>query len=1073
MSRGDKLGVLLTLLIFSLLTVYAVRVGGHQRTARVELGRVKLSELTQETRDRLGRLEGDVLATYYVSRRSEMPSHLRRLERGVTDVLEAFSRATDGAFRYQIVDPSERPDLVAYTAGQRVAPFRVRSVERDAYSERTIWSTLTLAYGVHPPAVVSGLTTEHLPRLQEVILGHLEQMRAPRRPVFAVAAADPARYTDLREELGIDGEVLLVDPAFERVPDEADLFFWLDPEPTDGQIRALREYAAAGGSAVVMGSDRRTELAGVDGVTTAVLERGGDELSRLLGAFGLKSRREPVFDLRCERREIGDRTLVLPFQINCIAPNQDFRGLTGQPNGHLLFDTPMPIELDGDLAEELGWRPAILGTTSEYTWTQPLERPVALEELTGDDQENLPKLGLLAWLRPVDPWRGSILFGGASSPLLNGHFRRDGFAHRTFLRVLVQTLTSDERLVMRRADVEGEEALPALSAGARTLWRVVTIVLVPLALGVFALSRGALGRRSGRTSARSARAWAVPVLVGLVLVAIVPRVAPRSVRLDWSADDLNRLAPQTRALAEGAGSVAATLYVSEGSALPPDMRAGVRRLRDVLRELDGGGAEIELATIDPTASEEGAERSTPFRIKSTDEDVTTVRSFHCTLHLEAPDSTGRPGRTGPPGRTTALAFPNPRAFENLELRLAFAFWRLANGREPHIAFASDLPRLSPAEAHEDYQLKGRFAPTGTDVYSLARDVLEGVDFRVTHVDPRTPAIPPDVDLLIWVQPRRDIGAMLEAAVGTLRSGLPTVLAAQHFNIQPRQYRGTGFDTVYWPQPQSPDVERLYFPELGLHFTREVLFDELSTTLEVATHVNLDTDERAYDEQDSALPFLLRASAANFADSPFTRGLGDQAFIWGTAIETDAAQLAEHDLRAKSLITTSERSWTFDWKGGWLPPASLEGPVDAEGAPAPDAFDPELSLMTLVEGSFPPYFAPDPATGEVEVPAMLPDATPSRLLCIGNSEMFKNHRLLDEDFRADHLLLNAAFELTLGEELSAVATRRQVARGFDFVEPAERLRWRGTVLLSAPTLFVLFGLVRGARRKRQPALGGAD
>jgi len=711
MSRRDKIGVLLTLVVFTLLTVYAARVGGHQRTARLELGRVKLSELTDETRDRLAKLENDVLATYYVSRRSEMPSHLRRLERGVTDVLEAFASATNGRFRYQIVDPSERPDLVAYTAGQRVAPFRVRSVERDAYSERTIWSTLTIAYGIHPPAVVSGLTTEHLPRLQEVLLGHLEQMRAPRRPVFAVAAADPARYTDLREELAVDGEVVLVETPFERVPGEADLFFWLDPEPSDTEIRALRDFAAAGGSAVVMGSDRRTVLAGVDGVTTAVLERGGDELPRLLGAFGLKSRPEPIFDLRCERQEIGDRTLVLPFQINCIAPNQDFRGLTGQPNGHLLFDTPMPIELDGDLAEELGWRASVLGTTSEYTWTQPLDSGVALDELTGDDRESLPKLGLLAWLRPVDPWRGSVLFGGSSSPLLNGNFRREGFAHRTLLRVLVQTLTSDERLVMRRADVEGEETLPALSAATRTLWRAVTIVLVPLGLGLFALSRGALGRRAGRTSESRTRTWIVPVLVGLVVAVALPRFAPRVARLDWSADDLNELAPETRELAREAGAVSAELFLTDGSALPPDMRAGVRRLRDVLRELDGAGAEIELVSVDPGQTEVDAADSTPFRIKSTDEDVTTVRTFHCTLKLEAE------------GHTTALGFPNPRSFENLELRLAFAFWRLANGREPHIAFASDLPRLSPAEAHEDYQLKGRFAPTGTDVYSLARDVL--------------------------------------------------------------------------------------------------------------------------------------------------------------------------------------------------------------------------------------------------------------------------------------------------------------------------------------------------------------
>jgi len=71
-------------------------------------------------------------------------------------------------------------------------------------------------------------------------------------------------------------------------------------------------------------------------------------------------------------------------------------------------------------------------------------------------------------------------------------------------------------------------------------------------------------------------------------------------------------------------------------------------------------------------------------------------------------------------------------------------------------------------------------------------------------------------------------------------------------------------------------------------------------------------------------------------------------------------------------------------------------------------------------------------------------------------MFKNHRLLAPGFRADHLLLNSVAALALPSDLAAVASRRPVTRGFDYLEPASRLEWRLFVLLSGPALFCLLG-----------------
>ena len=88
-----------------------------------------------------------------------------------------------------------------------------------------------------------------------------------------------------------------------------------------------------------------------------------------------------------------------------------------------------------------------------------------------------------------------------------------------------------------------------------------------------------------------------------------------------------------------------------------------------------------------------------------------------------------------------------------------------------------------------------------------------------------------------------------------------------------------------------------------------------------------------------------------------------------------------------------------------------------------------------------------------------------MLLIGCSEMFKNHRLFTPGFRADRLLLNASSTLALGPDLAAIASRRPVPRGFDYVEPRSRLQWRIFVLASGPLCLMIFGLVRSVLARR--------
>jgi hypothetical protein len=686
---------------------------------------------------------------------------------------------------------------------------------------------------------------------------------------------------------------------------------------------------------------------------------------------------------------------------------------------------------------------------------------VRLDSAAVHGGESVPKLPLMVWLRPHEPWRGSVVFSASSSPFRDGSFLADGFAHRRLLDVLCRTLASDERMVIHRAGIEGAAPLPELSSASRLWWRAFCIALIPAVLAGIALWRGVL--RSDDAPLRS-RSWGfntglpLRALAGLaIVIAIITITGATSLRADLTRAKLNELAEPTRRIAHdatGDEAVDVTLIFSPPQQMPPEMRLLVRNLRNTLREFRRAGANITITTISPGDRDVEDRGVQPIRITTHDEGVTTVRTIYSAVELRGH------------GRSELLHFPDRTAFENAEFRIAFALWRLHTGRRPHIAFASDVPRLSAAEAYHDFQQRNLLAPTGTDVYSFARAALERLDFRVTHVNPRSPELPDDIDLIVWMQPRRSILPMLEQTVQRLHEGVPVMIAAQHFNMQSRQYRGAGFEMVYWPQPQVVDLHRTYFPDLGIELVHEVLLDEMKTALPLETQVNLATGERAYEQQTSTLPFLIRAVSPNFSRHLITQGLGDQAMPFAAYIRLDEDRLREHRIRATTLMTTSERAWTYDWTGGWLPHELLAGPPRDEDDRR--LWLGRLPLAVLLEGRFPKPAAALLDRRVDEAGDVAFDPAPGQkntMLLIGCSEMFKNSRLLDAEFRADHLLMNAVTALALDADLAHIAGHRRAAPGFDYIEPEERLRWRAIVLGSGPAAMLAFGLFWVAVRSR--------
>lgn len=1048
---------------------------GHFPDLAVELGAARTRRPDPRLVEAVRALPGTLRLTYFVTRREAMPSHMRDVERRVSTLLRRLERLSGGKLVYHVVDPTGDEDLERYASERGVAPVRRRHVERDVWSEQVVWSSLLFEFPPNRPVVLPGIGPEHLPRLQALLRAQIEQIVRPRRPIVALDA--PTRgFERLADRIGQKADVRAADLGSGRpLPRDVDVLFWVAPRRAPpAALRALSDFVARGGSVVLAGESIEGAVDEAEGIVR--VRRRGGPWSDVLGLFGLAPTARLVLDHKVPTVQIPEGFPSHPFYVASLALDQDFEKLVREPRGTLLFRFPDPVRFDAERLADGGWRAEVLATSSDRTTVLPVGEEgieLAISSIDESTGEKAPKQPLLVLLENADAWRGLVVVAAASNTFADDVVDLRRLANGRLVDVLLDSLASPARLVLARAGIERPAPLPPLDRTERLIWRIFVLGAGPLCLLLVAVGR----RRGGRRVSAAAPGWARPLGIaagGTILVGWIAALSGGGGPvLDLTRDKSFSLSPFTveeARRAAGDGAVRATYFVSARGRLPPSLKNAAPRLRAALARLGREGAEVEWRVVDPLALP-AVERERlpelgvrPLRLTVRREEETVVREVYSTLLLEAR------------GRRTLLVFGSADAFEDLEFRLAFALWRLRTGREAHIAFASDVPRLSAAESYQLYQSRGLIPPSGKDEYQLARSLLEAHDFRVTHVNPRDPHIPADADALVWIQPRRNVQPMLEQFVEYLYRGGKAALFAQHFVIQSRQYRGTGYDFVYWPQPQSPDVENYYFPEIGALLAREVLFDRVHFDVDLPSQIN-QYQRRRFRDLRLAKPFLVRALARHFDEGSIVmRGVGDLPFLFGAYFRVDEERLAAAGLSARVLATTSDEAWSLLWKGGWIPEECLGDvpPEEKEGVirrlrRAPLALDlngtfpwPKKAFQQM-----PIRVGPDGRPLEAEEPPPYPhpepqgEGRPGRLLFFGCSEMLKDRWLttLRPRFRADRLLVNAAASLALPPALAEVAVRRRVVEGIGVVPDAQRTFWRAASLLLWPLALAIVAWVR--------------
>ena len=990
-------------------------------------------------------------ATLFVSQRSRMPSHLQDVEETARVLLEAMADASRGAFTYRVIDPAHSgPAGAQYAASRRVSPIRVRRVIDDAESQTEIWSSLVLSRQGQPrrnDILIQGIENAHLPHLGALVAAHLQGDT----PQASFVLSAPPGFAEMPRYLSQFGPVIEIDvDATAAIPHDVDILFWIEPgRVTQRHILAVRRFLASGRTVVLAGSPYhiRYQAAGPTDVRFRA-ELSGDAWSRLLEPFGLR----PLPDLVMDRNAAAApvvvdgrlRDVAAPFHLRNLPAFRDFRPFRTPARGGLSFIGAGPLQIDPLRVAAAGYEAHVAATTTERAWVQALPTgDFGVQDLP--PELIAPKQNLMVLLTPQDPWTGQLLVLASSSLFRDGIVSQAGFGHTVFLADLARTFAHPEQLVRQQVDRHIPQALAPLSGAARIGWRIVVVGLIPALWLLIATSR--LIADSGlrwRRPARSRRAWLGAVVPGSVLVLwLLVRGPLADVRLDTTAAGLHTPSPQIIAELHQATDLHAELVLSAPSLLPAEIRGVARRVADLL---DDGGVPLRVLQLDDNDGR--VPDISTFEVESVRRDTAVTTRIYSALRLQQGD------------RTAIIPRLDGYTGQHLDFLLAAALRQLQRGAAPVLAVVSDLPRLSPAEALEDYQKKNLSAPQGVDVYSRAKSLLSDYGYDVRHVSPRDPVLPEQADAVLWFQPRRDSTPVLTLLSQHLGGGGHAIVAMQHFNIQQRQYRGTGFETVHWPQPQFQDFDR-YLQLFGVEQVREVLFDRTRHHLEIDTQVNRSA-VREYDAQRVALPFLIRAIGANFASaSPLTRNLGDLLFIWGNRFRFDQAVLRAADMTAEVLVTTTSHAWAYDWRGGWLPPAVLD-----EDANVPLA-GPQALVVSL-HGRFPVVDAVR-TEGDAGTQLVSRGTSTERggLTLVGSSEMFKDEHLLTPGFAHDQLLLNTVADAVHGPALATLQGRHATAtRGFAVASGTVRSVWRVVVIGGGPCLLGLMALWGQRRRRRR-------
>jgi ABC-type uncharacterized transport system involved in gliding motility auxiliary subunit len=540
----------------------------------------------------------------------------------------------------------------------------------------------------------------------------------------------------------------------------------------------------------------------------------------------------------------------------------------------------------------------------------------------------------------------------------------------------------------------------------------------------------------------------------------------RGARLDMTSDRLFTMSPAAKKILQDLEvPVQVKLYITPAGRMPTQLQNLERDLTEQMRNFEQvADGMLEFAVFNPQDDEEMQQMLTgkgikPFQVQSIEKDEMGIKLIWSALTIAYKDKPEE-----------ILPQVLPQNLDTLEQDIIGPVYRLTRETTPKVAIFAPAKPVDQQLAMM-YLQQGMQPPEPQDVYTRLPELLQQGHYEPVRVEltPDSP-VPEDAAAFV-VMATSGLNERQVYEIGrVLRRGTPVIMAVQarEYMYNPAQQGGWSISGQEITTGLEPLLEAY-----GLTVREDHLMDESMETIDLPREVNLG-GLRMQTREPVRVPMQIRVTETQMdQDSPVVNRIGSLFYLWGSALATDPAVLAENDLEARELISSSDNTWTLPWAPGPLTTAMIDPAGQDMVGPQP--------LAVLVTGQFPDTFAetgapawPPEAAAEADTAAAMgPDAdeapvtpAPGQLLLIGSAKMFDDNIIPAPQNAL--LMLNAVDYLAGSQELLSIRAKTLTQRLIKPVEASEKMAWRVFVVLFVPVVLAAFGFLRAARRRAAAA-----
>jgi len=410
---------------------------GGLNIGRFDLTDGKIYTVSPASKNILRRLkDAPVTIRYYVSPSDKMPAAMKNIERDVTDMLREFELVSD-RIKFEVIDPTSDVDMTSALEEKGIAPFDARSIEKDSFGIKRIYSALAVSYLDKPEEVIPQVVPQNMSTLEYELLSRIFRMTMEKKPTvalfapFDISRQDPRmqqymrqmgqempekedRYKQIAEILTSENynvvrtELTEADP----LPSDYELLIVLSPNNLSDRQRYEINKALVSGKNVIMGvQNYKFDYAPQRGGGLRVTPNPAKPaVNELLTHYGLAVNDDILMDNNQEmlsvptQRNIGglfnatvETPVKLPIQIKITDQNMNPDVSITNRVGSLLYLWGSALNADKTKLAELGLEYQVLFESSPTTWTIPFAgAPLMPADITpqGHDIIGLQPLGL-------------------------------------------------------------------------------------------------------------------------------------------------------------------------------------------------------------------------------------------------------------------------------------------------------------------------------------------------------------------------------------------------------------------------------------------------------------------------------------------------------------------------------------------------------------------------------------------------------------------------------------------------------------------------------------------------------